>query len=365
MLLGKDVETPDHEANGDVRLARGPGLPDPQRGVLPVPASWFLFGAASEIEAAPVSRSFFGRRLVAFRTQAGRVAVLDARCSHMRADLGTGCVVGEHILCPYHRWGYDVDGRCVLIPGSTEIPAFARQLSYPAVVRHGFLFFFNGREASFPLPFFEGLEVDALVAGRVFHFDADCPWYLVAGNAFDLQHLRPVHQRRLLDEPVIDAPSPHSRRIRYRSRVLGSTRADRWVRTLAGDEVSISITVFAGNLSLVTARFPRLTSYILVLATPHETGACRVSAFVFRERSRSALERRVLEPLSLAVRLALTKRFLQEDIARLAGISCDARTLHPLDHELAAYVAWLAHAARSDPTRTPEPRPDRSTTGSP
>jgi aminopyrrolnitrin oxygenase len=324
----------------------------------PAPASWFLFGESREIGTAPVARTFFGERLVAFRTDTGRAAVLSARCSHMGADLGLGEVRGEHLVCPYHRWAYGTDGRCARIPDSTEIPPFARQRSYPVLERHGYLFFFRGRAATFPLPFFEGLEPEALVAGRAYHFDAECPWHLIAGNAFDLQHLRPVHNRRLLCEPVIDAPCPHSRRIRYESEVLGVTAADRCVRALAGDRVAISIRVWAGNFTLVTARFPRLTSYILVLAAPSAAGHCRVSTLVFRERARNALERGLLQPLSLAVRRTLTGRFLQEDISRLAGIVCDPRRLHPLDHELARFVEWVTLLPRSEAAAHPEPRSD-------
>jgi len=347
------TRTPGLDRNGDIRRSRPREAHDPARSVPEVPASWFLFGTTRELERGPLTRSFFGKELVAFRTASGHYAVLDARCSHMRADLGAGEVQGEHVVCPYHRWAYGIDGRCASIPGVARIPEFASQASYPVAARHGFLFFFPGPEALFPLPFFEDVGPATLVAGRAYHFDAACPWYLIAGNAFDLQHLRPVHQRRLLDEPVIDAPSPFARRIRYTSHVLGLTAADRWVRALAGATVSISITAWAGNWSLVVARFPRLTSYIAVLATPVEPGRCRVSTFVFRERARSALARWTLQPFSLAVRRALTKRFLHEDIARLAGIACDPRSLLPEDAELTSYVEWLAQLPRPANPKTP------------
>jgi nitrite reductase/ring-hydroxylating ferredoxin subunit len=338
---------------GGVRPRSAAAEPGPL--VPEVPSSWFAFGSERELARGPLSRVFFGKRLVAFRTASARYAVLDARCAHMRADLGAGRVDGEHLLCPYHEWAYGADGRCAHVPGAARVPEFARQTSYPCALRHGWLYFFHGSEALFPLPFFEGLEPAALCAGRAQHFEAECPWHLIAGNAFDLRHLRPVHARRLLDEPVIDAPSPFARRIRYTSRVLGLTAADRWVRALAGATVSISITVWAGNLSLVVARFPRLTSYISVLATPLQPACCRVSTLVYRERSPSALGRWTLQPLSLAARRALTRRFLREDVARLAGIECDPRTLLDEDLELARYVAWLARLPRADACPADEP----------
>src|SRR5579859_6438769 len=111
------------------------------------PATWYLFGAARELRRGPVSREMLGRRLVAFRTASGRLCVMDARCAHLGADLGLGDVAGETIRCPFHHWEYGADGQCVHIPGNAEVvPALARQAVYPALERHGYIFFFNARE---------------------------------------------------------------------------------------------------------------------------------------------------------------------------------------------------------------------------
>src|SRR5262245_17013608 len=73
------------------------------------PPSWYLFGEAHGLRRRPLSKDLLGRRLTAFRTTSGQLAVLDARCSHMRADLGNGRVVGDTIQCPYHNWRYGAD----------------------------------------------------------------------------------------------------------------------------------------------------------------------------------------------------------------------------------------------------------------
>src|SRR5215213_4758749 len=80
------------------------------------PVAWYLFGESAELAGRPVSKELLGRRLVAFRTASGKIAVLDAHCSHLHADLGNGCVEGETIQCPYHHWRYGIDGQCVHIP---------------------------------------------------------------------------------------------------------------------------------------------------------------------------------------------------------------------------------------------------------
>src|SRR5262245_19652127 len=95
------------------------------------PVSWYVFCASRDLRRGPTSRDLCGRRMVAYRTDGGRACVLDAHCSHLGADLGRGCVVGEAIRCPFHHWEYGPDGECTRIPVTSEIPTTARQAAYP------------------------------------------------------------------------------------------------------------------------------------------------------------------------------------------------------------------------------------------
>ena len=87
-------------------------------------------------------------------TSIGQPAVMDARCSHLSADLGRGKIVGDCIRCPFHHWEYGSDGACRHIPAEEHIPAFARQTTYPVAMRHGLLFFFDGRRAAVSVAIF-------------------------------------------------------------------------------------------------------------------------------------------------------------------------------------------------------------------
>src|SRR5947209_2234386 len=201
-----------------------PVLPPPPADSFPTyPASWYLFCRSRDLRGKPLSRNLPGRRLVAFRTGSGRLAVLDARCAHLGADLGRGRVVGEVIRCPFHQWEYGVDGCCARIPAQADIPAFARQAAFPVSERHGHVYVFNGRKVLFPLPFFEDCRPEELAAGRVMRFLGDCPWYMFSANAFDAQHWTAMHNRKVLGAPVIDAPHPYAHRIRFRALVTGDS----------------------------------------------------------------------------------------------------------------------------------------------
>jgi nitrite reductase/ring-hydroxylating ferredoxin subunit len=88
----------------------------------PNPDGWYVVMTAADLApGAVVPLEYFGRELVAFRTEAGEAVVADAHCPHMGAHLGYGGeVVGDTVRCPFHAWRYDVTGACVEVPYSTS-----------------------------------------------------------------------------------------------------------------------------------------------------------------------------------------------------------------------------------------------------
>lgn len=310
------------------------------------PISWYLFGTTDELRGGPVSKDLLGRRLVGFRTDRGQVAVLDARCSHLQADLGRGRVIGAALQCPFHNWEYGTDGRCTHIPSSPAIPAFARQTSYPVAVRHGLIFFFHGRQPLFPLPFFPGADADDFVRAEPFEAVLRCPWYMVGANAFDLQHFSAAHDRRVVGAPSVACSTPFARSASALFAVLGNSARDRLTRWFGGNQVELAITDWCGNLMFVTATFRRTKSYGMLATHPLGTRKVLVRVVVFLPRSAAWLGRLLLDSLQLRIKRYFIKEFLRAD-ARLAmrGFHYNPQGLLDYDRELAQYFQWLASAA--------------------
>jgi nitrite reductase/ring-hydroxylating ferredoxin subunit len=305
------------------------------------PASWYLFCESSVLSKGPLSKRILGRDLVAFRTTSGKVALMEAHCSHLGADLGRGQVIGESIQCPFHNWRYGVDGRCVDIPCTNQIPSSARQRCFPVQERHGYLFFFNGRAPLFPLPFFFAADPDAFAAGRTFRYVADCTWYMNAAHAFDTQHFAAVHDRELLAPPEVDCPAPFARRNRYRARVLGRTTLDRFLQVGAGRTVEISITTWGGTFVLVTGAFDRVQSQFIIVTTPREDGTTVCEGIVFAPRGKNLLARTLFEPVSLWVRRLFTYGYLVDETRRLRGTQYRPLSLGPLDRDMIDFFQWV------------------------
>jgi phenylpropionate dioxygenase-like ring-hydroxylating dioxygenase large terminal subunit len=121
------------------------------------PNGWFQVAYSDELTAGQVlPLSYFGRELVAFRTAAGKAAVLDAFCPHLGAHLGYGGKVeGENIVCPFHAWKFDACGGCAEVPYAKKIPPKARIRTWPVHEVNGLVMVWHHAEdapPSFELP---------------------------------------------------------------------------------------------------------------------------------------------------------------------------------------------------------------------
>ena len=310
--------------------------PAPPADAFPVwPASWYLFCESRRLREGPLSQRILGRQLVAFRTASGRVAVMDAHCAHLGADLGCGTVVGETIQCPFHHWRYGYDGVCTAVPNLAHIPPFARLRTYPVEERHGHVFFFNGSEPLFPLPFFLHEDARDFVAGRTFRYVADCTWYMNSAHAFDRQHFAAVHDRELLAPPVIDCPAPYARRNSYPAKVVGDTVFDRILRVTAGRTVKTTLTIWGGTFAVITADFERLRSGFLLAMEPLEDGRTQCQGIVLVHRG-------ILSSLQLRVRRLFTHGYLKEEARRLRSTRYNPLHLGQNDQEMIDFFHWVA-----------------------
>ena len=305
------------------------------------PESWYLIGSEAELRRGPIKVEILGKELVAFLTESDQAVVLENRCVHMGSQLSNGCVVGEAIQCSLHHWEFGSDGDCRHIPTADEIPAFARQKSYPAEVRHGQVYFFNGAVAHFPLPFFDDLQAEDLVAARPFVEYVDCPWYLVGANAVDVQHFAIAHDRRMMALPVVDHPTLFTHRSICKFHVEGHALADRMTRTFGGDTVALKVTDWASTMVFAHSTLERAETFGMVCMVPISHQRTKVHVTIMARRSQGVMRRLLLDPLRARVRRRLIRRFLRSDVSRLSGAVYSPHTLIEIDQQFGEYFDWL------------------------
>lgn len=106
---------------------------------------------------------FWHRSVALFRTAEGRLSAVEDRCAHRQLALSLGAVTGDRLVCSYHGWSYDREGRLVEVPHEL----FGRRLpncslkTFPVRVRYGLVWIFFGdreRADEVPLPEIPELE---------------------------------------------------------------------------------------------------------------------------------------------------------------------------------------------------------------
>jgi phenylpropionate dioxygenase-like ring-hydroxylating dioxygenase large terminal subunit len=117
--------------------ARSFSTADPGAYRYPFPAfpnGWMAVCFSDEVGAGQVlALHRFGRDIVVWRTESGKLAVADAYCPHLGAHLGFGGVVeGDDIRCPFHHWRYGSDGNCRFAPRAKRVPQRARLAMFPS-----------------------------------------------------------------------------------------------------------------------------------------------------------------------------------------------------------------------------------------
>jgi len=123
------------------------------------PRGWFMVAPSGEATGAPKPLRMFGRDLVIYRGESGRVVLMDAYCPHMQAHLAaeqtSGAaarrIEGDAIRCPYHGWRFGPDGRCDHVPYyKGPMPPAAKVRSFPVEERFGCVFAWHDPEEGAP-----------------------------------------------------------------------------------------------------------------------------------------------------------------------------------------------------------------------
>jgi nitrite reductase/ring-hydroxylating ferredoxin subunit len=151
---------------------------------------------------------------VVFRGADGTARVFDAHCPHLGAHLGHGGEVrGDGLVCPFHGWCFDGDGRLVDVPGLERTPPRATAGSWPVCERNGRVFVWHHADGHAPT--FEVLayrdDEDAWTPWRRNAYTVRVHVQDLTENILDRAHFATVHDMSPPEhehfEVVFDGPT--------------------------------------------------------------------------------------------------------------------------------------------------------------
>lgn len=220
------------------------------------PTGWFMAAWSEEVEPGEVKPyHYFGQDLVIWRSEAGKICVMDAYCLHMGGHLAVGPpglehqdgkVMGDTVMCPWHGWQWDAEGKNTHIPNSSTCNKYARLKVWHSQEIYGrFIMIWHdslGREPFWDLP--EIPELDKpdeyylephQVATQV-NKDVHYPLPMFVENFADGAHVKFVHGSEIATMEFYETDGPIwksgviveylSRKSRYAN--VGKIMAEGW-----------------------------------------------------------------------------------------------------------------------------------------
>ncbi len=108
---------------------------------------WYLVCPVNELGYAIKTRRILGENIILFRDTSGKPVALEDRCCHRNVRLSLGYLNEHSVVCGYHGWEYNSDGKCVRIPSQSEnakIPKTAQIKAYPLKEFNRWIWIFMG-----------------------------------------------------------------------------------------------------------------------------------------------------------------------------------------------------------------------------
>jgi phenylpropionate dioxygenase-like ring-hydroxylating dioxygenase large terminal subunit len=140
------------------------------------------------------------RGIVVFRRSDGSLAALLDQCLHRGTALSGGHISNDCVVCPYHGWRYDGQGRVVQIPSEDGASAVVTQRSlrlqsFPVREAFGLIWVYLGERESdgsqiFSMPFWK--DPEWVTYYMVSRFDGTVS--SLAQNFMDVPHTVHVHE---------------------------------------------------------------------------------------------------------------------------------------------------------------------------
>ncbi len=168
---------------------------------------WYPMVRSEDLAAdQPEKVKVLGLNFVVFRDSEGKARVLSDTCTHRGGSLGGAWsnvgkprIIDGCIVCPYHGWEFNGDGKCVNIPSigyDADAPARAKVDSYPVEEQYGIIFAFLGdlpEEERPPLLKVEEYGQEGWRANSILVLDVNFYYERSMENGLDPAHNEFVH----------------------------------------------------------------------------------------------------------------------------------------------------------------------------
>ena len=172
---------------------------------------WYAIAVSKELVfQKQVKRQVFEIPIVVWRSKNNTLTALLDRCCHRNAPLSEGKIINDCIVCPYHGWTYDKEGRCVKIPSegpNVEKLPNQKVESFPVLEQDGLIWVWMGRNVPpdkepFPMPIIKKKGWSSYYMNTKFNNNVTD----LVENFMDVPHTVYVHKGWFRDQKTLRVP---------------------------------------------------------------------------------------------------------------------------------------------------------------
>lgn len=163
---------------------------------------WYPVMPMARLAQGPQPFRLLGEDIVLWRDATGAPAAIADRCCHRTARLSKGYCERGRLVCGYHGWEYDAEGRVLRIPqrsGREDQPTRLGVAGYRAAERYGYAWVAL-EEPLHALPSFEEAGAPGFRQIDQFYEVWNCAGLRLMENSFDNAHFSFVHRASFGDQ---------------------------------------------------------------------------------------------------------------------------------------------------------------------
>jgi vanillate O-demethylase monooxygenase subunit len=105
---------------------------------------WYVAATSDELGQELLGRRLLDTPVVLYRRGDGEVVAMEDRCVHRAYPLSEGRLEGDRVVCGYHGFTYDPDGRCVAVPSQENVPGGVGVRTFPVSEQAPFVWIWLG-----------------------------------------------------------------------------------------------------------------------------------------------------------------------------------------------------------------------------
>jgi len=108
--------------------------------------AWYAVCTSDEMTESPSKVTVHEIDFVVYRDNEGEIHAFNSNCPHRGCDLSLGTVEGKDLICAFHGWHFNSEGRCTQIPANRSgavVPAKAKLIHYPVCEKFGFIWIYT------------------------------------------------------------------------------------------------------------------------------------------------------------------------------------------------------------------------------